>query len=222
MKLRNPEVFPEKYRNINDLEAVFRSVVDERIEDLKDADRPVNGSGQEPDKTLVRECGETLDQFLMLSDGAFKRLAYDAYSAQLASARSYTWIALVLMGANFGLLQLAGSHPECSMRWIQLVVQLPAVLYAFMAFYCATMVGHGTDKGEPFTRTVEIFEGGPLTDFECYETKKGALAYVNELTKDESALIGRRGSLLRACGGDIRVSAIWTVVSSMFYFALFF
>lgn len=175
----------------------------------------------EPEKVVTSECRKTLDQFLTLSDGAFKRLAYDAYSVQHANARSYMWIASALMGANFGLFQLAGSHPECSMRWIQLVVQLPAVLYAFMAFYCATMVGHGTDKGEPFTRTAEIFEGGPLTDFECYETKKGALAYVNQLTRDEHALISRRGRILRECGGDVRASIVWTAMTAVVYFLLF-
>ena len=178
----------------------------------------------EPDATsedVTSECRKTLDQLLTLSDGAFKRLAYDAYSVQHANARSYMWIASALMGSNFGLFQLAGEHPECSMRWIQLAVQLPAVLYAFLAFYTATMVGHGTDKGEPFTRTAEIFKDGPLTDIECFETKKGALAYVNQLTKEEHALISKRGHLLRKCGGDIRVSIAWTAATAVVYFLLF-
>ena len=175
----------------------------------------------EDGSTINAECRRTLDQFLTLSDGAFKRLAFDAYSVQHANARSYMWIASALMGANFGLFQLAGEHPECSMRWIQLAVQLPAVLYAFLAFYAATMVGHGTDKGEPFTRTAEIFKDGPLTDIECFETKKGALAYVNQLAKEEHALISKRGHLLRDCGGDIRASLVWTAVAAVVYFLLF-
>ena len=162
----------------------------------------------------------TLSQTITLTDGAFKRVAYDAYSIQYANGKGYMWIASAIFAANFVVFKAAPADAE---TWSKLLLLLPLAtssLSSFIAFMCAATMAHGTSKTEPFSNSAEWFST-PMTEEEAYETRRGILKNLNDAINQEMDLMEKRGRTLRHCGRDIQIALSFTLIAVILYLFLY-
>ena len=156
----------------------------------------------------------TLSQTITLTDGAFKRVAYDAYAIQYANGKGYMWAAAAICVANFFLFDTAPVDTKTKACLVLLMALAASSLSAFVAFMCAATMAHGTSKTEPFSNSAEWFST-PMTEEEAYETRRGILKNLNEAINQEMDLMEKRGRTLRRCGQCIRIALSFLLFSAI-------
>lgn len=192
---------------------------------MKDVDLQIvktGGSLPANESEPTEECKRSLDQMITLSDGAFKRWAFDAYNAQLANARSYMWIASALLAAHVALFKMLTL--ECWAK--ELIVLIPlgfAAIYASRVFVHASQVAYEHNSMEMMGGTASLFsnkyESGGEKGRRLYEYKVNLLKAINKATKDAFSASNIRGQKLRESGTKLKIS-IWFSVLALLGFLI--
>lgn len=178
-------------------------------------------SSEVSDETWERGA-QVLEKLLPLQEAAFKRLSVDNHNTQLANARNYLWICVVLMTAGvafFDRSELANG-PLNSLAFVSMVLLALMFLGALSTFIRGIAVITGTGDIEPtqyVEEQIESMEAGLFSPKEIYIQRFNlSNGYVQGI-----ALAGdgmqRRGRQLRLAGLDVRFSIGCGLGALLFY-----
>lgn len=163
-----------------------------------------------------------LEKLLPLQEGAFKRIAVDKYSIQLANARNYLWVAAMIMTAGVTFFERShlGEGPFNFLSIVALALLALMFIGALSAFIRGLDVVTGNDDIEP-TEFVEdqirIMEEGSFSPEAVYNQRfdlsDGYIQGLDVVTKS----LNRRGRMLRLAGLDVRFSIGCGLGTLLFY-----
>lgn len=178
------------------------------------------GGSQTPKGKAPIDEDQMLDQLLTLTDGAYKRVAYDAYNTQYSVGRGYLWVASLLFAADFAIFMAVPGEAATWKKTITLGFIGFSAFWAYLAFAKLTTLAFGTKKTEAFSDSASVFEW-ELTEDTAKEKKLGFIENLNTEIKAEMNEVERRGKILRQAGIDLQVSITLLVLAVIAYFCFF-
>lgn len=178
-------------------------------------------SSEISDETWERGA-QVLEKLLPLQEAAFKCLSVDSHNTQLANARNYLWISVVLMTAGvafFDRSELANG-PLNFLSFVSMVLLALMFLGALSTFIRGIAVITGTDDIEPTQYVEEQIESMEARFFSPKEI------YIQRFNLSNGYIQGiefagngmqRRGRQLRLAGLDVRFSIGCGLGTLLFY-----